>query len=440
MISRDSLDQLRCVLLEIDEIGNIVDAVGALDRVAGYSAADFAGHHVFEFVAESDHELLAQIFSPAGDIPVNRRPMPFEVTLAAADGTPVRVDVLPTGHETESGSGWVVAMTPRSLRTPAYRLVDRVMANDSIEEVARELVESTSLRVIDDPTQAWVRAFVVMNVGSSDVDVVSIGLDLAVDEAVLHPEVLASFERDSVVGEIQSMLVDDLAEPLRSTALDAGYGAAHIGWAHDGEQIAWWVLWLINDPAFATKMLNADLPRLAALRVADHALERDRVEKMLRVAATTDSLTGLGNRAHFQAHLDATSSSSTNCVLYVDMDAFKVINDGHGHDVGDEVLAEVGGRIASVCRDGDITARIGGDEFAVLLPDTSPKVAASIAARLDEVIRRPMDLSMDGIQVTATIGLAATGDGIDLGTVVREADLQMLARKRERIVPTGAAR
>lgn len=75
-----------------------------------------------------------------------------------------------------------------------------------------------------------------------------------------------------------------------------------------------------------------------------------------------------------------------------------------------------------------------------MLPDTSPTVAASIAARLDEVIRRPMDLSMDGIQVTATIGLAATGDGIDLGTVVREADLQMLARKRERIVPTGAAR
>ena len=433
MISRESLAQLRCLLLEIDQAGNIVDAVGALDTVAGYTAAEFAGRHVFEFIAESHHEMLAQIFLPANDdFPINPRAMPFELTLAAADGTPEPVDVLPTGYMTESGRGWIVAMTPRSLRTPAHRLVDRVMANDSVRAVARELVESTSLRVVEDPSQAWVRAFVVMDVGSPGMDVLSTGLNPEIDVALQHPEVLASFERASVVGEIRSALVSELVEPLRSTALDAGYEAAHIGCARDGDRTAWWVVWLINDPAYATKMLNADLPRLAALRVAEHALERAGAEQILRIAATTDGLTGLGNRSHFRDRLSSTAASSSDSVLYIDLDSFKRINDGFGHDVGDEVLTEVAHRMTSVCRDGDVIARIGGDEFAVLLPDTSGLVADSISKRLAEVIREPMQLSIGPIEVTATIGRAATDSGLDLESLVHEADMEMLARKRAR--------
>lgn len=195
--------------------------------------------------------------------------------------------------------------------------------------------------------------------------------------------------------------------------------------------MSWWIVWFVDDRRFGTLSLNADIPRRAMLRVASYALERDRVERVLRSAATTDHLTGLGNRALFTERLADVDSESI-CVLYLDLDRFKTINDTFGHDVGDIVLSEVGSRIASVSRPGDVVARIGGDEFAILLPDTAVDDATAIADRLVAAIERPLGLDGGPGSVSVTIGMAAAGRRADVNGLVREADLAMLAGKSGR--------
>jgi len=312
-------------------------------------------------------------------------------------------------------------------------MIDLVMAHASLREIAQELVESTSQYVLDSQTGSAVRPFVVMDVGSNEPAVISSGSHPEIDQALALPEVLATFELDHRAGMIRSMRTADLAEPLRSVVSAAGFGAVHIGRAHDGDTRTWWVVWLLENAIDGSaRVINADLPRLSALTVAGSALQRDRVERILLDATTTDSLTGLGNRSHFQRRLRAASVASTHCVMYLDLDKFKRINDELGHDVGDDVLAEVGRRITSVCRSTDATARIGGDEFAVLLSDTALDVAEVISQRLDEAIGQPMDLARGRVMVTATIGLATADGGADLEGALRSADMKMLARKRAR--------
>jgi diguanylate cyclase (GGDEF)-like protein len=122
-------------------------------------------------------------------------------------------------------------------------------------------------------------------------------------------------------------------------------------------------------------------------------------------------------------------------LLYVDLDGFKAVNDGHGHAAGDRVLVELARRLVGVARASDVVARIGGDEFAVLCRDTSPAVAEVIAGRLAEVIAEPVDLDGASAAVGASVGrvtVAASDTGRDAEDVLNQADLAMYEVKRGR--------
>lgn len=170
---------------------------------------------------------------------------------------------------------------------------------------------------------------------------------------------------------------------------------------------------------------SGDLWReLVELRV-DH----ERIAEEQRWLAEHDTLTGLFNRPGALGLLE--SMNGPLSVMFVDLDGFKVINDEHGHAAGDQVLTEVGRRLLSLVGDG-VVARLGGDEFIVLLEGASEATALSrLAQSAVAAIEQPIDTADGVVNVSASIGIDSTKDGVDdPSTVMAFADHAMLQAKR----------
>jgi diguanylate cyclase (GGDEF)-like protein len=154
--------------------------------------------------------------------------------------------------------------------------------------------------------------------------------------------------------------------------------------------------------------------------------------------ALTDPLTGLANRRSFDLELLAIAAragrSSPAHLVMADIDHFKRVNDAHGHDTGDEVLRTIGEILrANVRRDG-LVARVGGDEFGLLLPEASPRYAAGIATRLCELLAsRPLVVrgQPDIIdRITLSIGVAGWHSGESSAKWYARADAALYEAKR----------
>jgi len=165
--------------------------------------------------------------------------------------------------------------------------------------------------------------------------------------------------------------------------------------------------------------------------------EQHQLEDQLKHQAFHDTLTGLPNRALFTDRAEhaiavAQRNGTIAAVLFVDLDDFKVVNDTMGHAVGDELLAEVADRLRSVVRKADTAARFGGDEFALLiesLPD--PGAVEGFADRVIAAFNGPFELSSGSVLAGATVGVATTADGSDVGELMQHADLALYAAKSE---------
>src|SRR5665213_3479289 len=155
-------------------------------------------------------------------------------------------------------------------------------------------------------------------------------------------------------------------------------------------------------------------------------------------SALHDALTGLPNRALLHERLDhaaqrASRSHTTAGILFVDLDRFKRVNDGHGHSIGDELLLAVAKRLARLVRPGDTLARFSGDEFVFLCEDLrSPEDVEVLARRVDEAFRMPFDVRGLAIPITASVGMAyaGPGEGID-DRLLAKADTAMYQAKRK---------
>jgi diguanylate cyclase len=161
-----------------------------------------------------------------------------------------------------------------------------------------------------------------------------------------------------------------------------------------------------------------------------------------RREARTDDLTGLANRRSFNESLARATAGRHGdagfAVLLVDLDDFKDVNDTLGHHYGDELLRLVAPRLRQAVRSDDLVARIGGDEFAVLLPGADAERAAQVAERLRAGFRRPFRLGPRGQSISASVGIAlAPEDGADPIVLLQHADLAMYEAKTSR---TGQAR
>lgn len=163
---------------------------------------------------------------------------------------------------------------------------------------------------------------------------------------------------------------------------------------------------------------------------------RKEIESRLEHAATTDALTGLVNRREFTARLDellAGGDARGGCVAVFDVDHFKSVNDRNGHEAGDEVLVAFARLAQQAVREGDVVARLGGEEFGFLLPNVTAAQAGAICDRLRRALSaRPISTALGGlIRVTVSVGVAEIGPGSTRLEVLRAADSALYQAKAE---------
>jgi diguanylate cyclase (GGDEF)-like protein/PAS domain S-box-containing protein len=156
------------------------------------------------------------------------------------------------------------------------------------------------------------------------------------------------------------------------------------------------------------------------------------LERTLRYQAFHDPLTDLPNRRLFEAELArALPPESLLAVLFIDLDGFKQVNDTYGHDVGDDLLVQVSQRMQFCLRETDTLARIGGDEFTVLLdPVENLTEAMLVAERIIAAIQPVFKLEHHEVHVNASIGVVIEEDGITTDDLVHRADVAMYQAKR----------
>ena len=191
---------------------------------------------------------------------------------------------------------------------------------------------------------------------------------------------------------------------------------------------------------FETQSVTGRSLPWAGLESEAEELARDLAAVMARQAeaelaalAMHDALTGLPNRRSLMDRLErrlaVDGRPAELSLLFIDVDAFKGVNDSLGHDAGDAVLVHVANQIRAATRTHDLVARLGGDEFVVVCDGATPEEAAEIASRIVDAIKQPTFAAGRIITVTASVGLAAAGDAVSASDLLRSADVAMYRAK-----------
>ena len=168
---------------------------------------------------------------------------------------------------------------------------------------------------------------------------------------------------------------------------------------------------------------------LVVVRMAGFVAQVQRQAGQLEDLAMQDDLTGLANRRRFEQQLAAALASGRPQVALLDLNGFKTVNDRLGHSVGDRLLSELARRIVAGLGPDTLVARMGGDEFAVLLPSAGAEQADALVDRLGEALRRPIPAGEHQLLIGASIGVADGAGTDDPFEVLRRADVAMYAAK-----------
>jgi diguanylate cyclase (GGDEF)-like protein/PAS domain S-box-containing protein len=287
----------------------------------------------------------------------------------------------------------------------ASRLLDHANAgNRALEAHYQQLVEQLPLVVYvdeltDNAANIYTSPQVESLLGYSMEEWIS-DPDLFVD--ILHPD-----DRERVLGEIK-----------RTNVSGERFVSEYRVLAKDGRTV-----WIRDE---STTYAEDGRPVHSQGYMLDITRRRE-AEEELRRLAWSDPLTELPNRALLVERLDERETGSPRALLFFDLDDFKTINDSLGHLVGDGVLVELARRIQDVMREGDLVARIGGDEFAVLAEMTDHDMLEALATRLLAAVGEPLVLDGRELRLSASIGIA-TGEAAE--DLLRNADLAMYDAKR----------
>lgn len=212
-------------------------------------------------------------------------------------------------------------------------------------------------------------------------------------------------------------------ELLEQTPLDVQGHAEVVCQRRDGSTFPGWEhVSPVRDDLGRVTQRVLTFTDISALRMA---------ENKVRHLAFHDALTGLGNRHQLRESLSELAPGEPACLMFLDLDGFKVINDSLGHDAGDRLLVVIARRIECMLRDGDVAIRLGGDEFVVLIRSGDVSRVGAVAQRVLEGVREAIEIPPGGlVQVSGSLGIAMyPHDGAEADSLLRAADIAMYAAK-----------
>ncbi|MCA9405228.1 MAG: sensor domain-containing diguanylate cyclase [Candidatus Omnitrophica bacterium] len=196
---------------------------------------------------------------------------------------------------------------------------------------------------------------------------------------------------------------------------------------------------IVADNLYTQKSISEDDLKIFTMLAnqAGLAIENSQLYEMVKHKSHTDSLTSLWNHGYFQNQLDYavknTAKGQSLSIMMIDLDNFKALNDTYGHQTGDVVLKETANILQDSSRESDCVCRYGGEEFAVILPETSKEQAFSIAERIRQRVSQhsfPLNSSERGLQMTLSIGIATyPEDASNKDTLTAMADKAMYISK-----------
>lgn len=302
----------------------------------------------------------------------------------------------------------------RSLDSPSLRMVILSEAARLVEADKSALLQARGDHLVADTvyrlSDEYRRLFLVPLAESLPGRAVAEGETVAVDDVDLEPDVDAALVR---AGGYRAFM----AAPLKSYR------------GTDG------ALSVYFDRPRAFTEEDRTLLRTFAVQSAV-ALDNQRLMREKDQLAAHDGLTGVFNRTYLEMALERTTRDlrrhgGTASVLFLDVDDLKKTNDGSGHAAGDLLLRDMAGVLLETCRESDIVARYGGDEFVVLMPATDEEGAQRVGDKIIDGMRRRNGRRPDGPRLSASLGVH-TADGAGVGTILQEADRRMYAMKRAR--------
>ncbi|MDH6266763.1 two-component system cell cycle response regulator [Rhizobium sp. SG_E_25_P2] len=376
--------------------------VTALDQAADRVRGLKAGADDFLTKPVNDLQLMARVKSL-----VRLKMLNDELRLRAETARSVGLDMASFNSDRDQGE-------------PANVLLVDGRAN-SQERIARTLKPIADVRAISDPQAA------IFDAAEGDYDLVIVNSNFEDYDPLRLCSQLRSLERSRFIPIL--LVVDQGGEPMVVRALELG----------------------VNDyilrPIEPNELLVRCLTQIRRKRANDQL--RSGLEQTLELAVT-DGLTGLNNRRYLDRHLKtlferAKLRGRPLSLCITDIDRFKSVNDTYGHDAGDEVLREFANRIRQTVRGADLACRFGGEEFVVVMPDTTPETAALVAERLREVVEIELfKLRASGLTlpITASIGISSTVWGAETpDQLLKQADKALYEAKhagRNRVVAAAA--
>lgn len=431
------LDLLIDTVFVVDEQGRYVYASASCEGLLGYTPGELIGRNMIELVHPDDRQRTLAV---AREIMRGRPQTHFENRYLRKDGRVV--DIMWSARwSADEGIRLAVARNVTPLRHAArmqgavYRVSEAAHVADDLPALYRrihgivaELVPADGFEVVRVGAAGDTLTFPYVAGGGA-----AGGSDRLVDGSPIA-RVLRTGKP-----VLTTVRADQEAWPERSPGSEPPATAAREGnWlgvpllGRSGA-VGAIVVRTRGDERYGEEHL--ELLRFVSTQVAA-AIERKQDETRLRYQALHDALTGLPNRTLFLDRLEmalrrARRDREEVGVLYLDVDDFKEVNDGYGHDVGDELLRALAGRLRDCVRESDTVARMGGDEFTVVLPRVrGADGGATVVEKVGLALGAPYRVGSATLTVTVSVGMAVyPQNGADADRLLRHADADMYARK-----------
>ncbi|MGZ4706484.1 MAG: diguanylate cyclase domain-containing protein [Acidimicrobiales bacterium] len=406
---RKIIEQSVYVWCAIDRDMTLTYASAGSLQLLGYRPDEMVGRHALELIHEDYHE---QSLSDVADLVAHPgEGVPVVLGLKHRDGSTVFVEIGAQVHlDDPQIQAIVLRLRPYDDQQLLERYLEALATSVPVEQTLLPLVGSIQAQHLTSQVSLaydWVPDVhrFARAVDSGLPPILAGAGDRFADAADEPPWATAiRTELPVIVSSI-----DQLPASYRDAA-----AAAHLGscWVYpvpvppDGAFLACLIVWL---EAPGAPMIGHGAALEHSVWLAALGFERRHSEQLLLHAALHDTLTGITNRSHFFGelshveHPDPGDDRGHCAVLFADLDGFKEINDTFGHGIGDQVLAIIATRLQGAIRPGDVVARVGGDEFAVLCTDLDADGEATVVAeRLIEVVSHPIVIG----EVTAVVGLS----------------------------------